>query len=265
MIIVYYDSFVQNAFENLVKNISTSRNAMRKGKMAARMASMRQLAELEVDDDDDDDGAADSLPSLLGAVQKSSGGLGAGPILADNDDDVDMIPKLKFVSTRDMGPKRDSPAAIRANRTGLTPGALRPQRRGMTLPTAPAGSNIYDELDTGLEWCQSMCEHAAHQFLRDGDCSIEIEGIKRRLAEVRETAEQEMSKTGITDLAVDPEDEVSDGGRKHDRSREMRSILMRRPISAPKPLEADAMEVDDEGFEDEFPSIVWKSSRDAMV
>jgi len=39
MIIVYYDSAVQMTFEDLVKLVSGSRNAMWKGKMAAKMAA----------------------------------------------------------------------------------------------------------------------------------------------------------------------------------------------------------------------------------
>src|ERR1700712_105232 len=66
MIIVYYDSAVQSAFEDLVKFVSGSRNAMRKGKMAAKMAEMRRAAELEVDaDDDDDDGDDGGLDVML--------------------------------------------------------------------------------------------------------------------------------------------------------------------------------------------------------
>ena len=52
MIIVYYDSAVQHAFEELVKLISASRNAMRKGKMAARMADMKRMAEMDTSTDD---------------------------------------------------------------------------------------------------------------------------------------------------------------------------------------------------------------------
>ena len=48
MIIVYYDSAVQTAFEDLVKFVSGSRNSMRKGKMAAKMAEMKRAAELEI-------------------------------------------------------------------------------------------------------------------------------------------------------------------------------------------------------------------------
>jgi hypothetical protein len=35
-----------------------------------------------------------------------------------------------------------------------------------------------------------MCEHTAHQFLRDGDCGVKIAGIKQRLKVVKETAEK---------------------------------------------------------------------------
>lgn len=62
IIIVYYDSAVQKAFEELVRHISLARNAMRKGKMAERMARMRELAGLENDssssDEDEDRGGA---------------------------------------------------------------------------------------------------------------------------------------------------------------------------------------------------------------
>ncbi|KAF2143682.1 uncharacterized protein K452DRAFT_285717 [Aplosporella prunicola CBS 121167] len=53
MIVVYYDSEVQKAFENLVRNIGTGRNLLRKGKMAARMEAM--TAETGPDDNEDDD------------------------------------------------------------------------------------------------------------------------------------------------------------------------------------------------------------------
>jgi CTP:phosphocholine cytidylyltransferase-like protein len=72
MIIVYFDSEVQTAFEELVKFLSGSRNAMRKGKMAWKMAEMRRAAELEVDIDeydDDGDGGLDSLDKNNGALE----------------------------------------------------------------------------------------------------------------------------------------------------------------------------------------------------
>ena len=41
---------------------------------------------------------------------------------------------------------------------------------------------------------QSTCEHAAHQFLRDGECNEEITNIKRRLGEVKDLAAKEMER-----------------------------------------------------------------------
>ncbi|KAK4071821.1 hypothetical protein Purlil1_13298 [Purpureocillium lilacinum] len=68
MIIVYYDSYVQAFFDELVRFVSTSRNLMRKARMAARVAEIKRMAEMEVPDDDnspgDDDSVSDGLPSL---------------------------------------------------------------------------------------------------------------------------------------------------------------------------------------------------------
>lgn len=68
MIIVYYDSYVQGFFDDLVRFISSSRNLMRKAKMAAKVAQIKRLAEMEFPDDDnasgDDKTMTDALPSL---------------------------------------------------------------------------------------------------------------------------------------------------------------------------------------------------------
>ncbi|UNI21998.1 hypothetical protein JDV02_007928 [Purpureocillium takamizusanense] len=68
MIIVYYDSYVQGFFDELVRFVSTSRNLMRKARMAARVAQIKRMAEMEMPDDDsnpgDDNSMTDGLPSL---------------------------------------------------------------------------------------------------------------------------------------------------------------------------------------------------------
>ncbi|KAI9745607.1 MAG: hypothetical protein M1818_001141 [Claussenomyces sp. TS43310] len=315
MIIVYYDSAVQNAFEELVKRISSSRNAMRKGKMAARMAEMRRVAELDAVGDDEDGNDIPSINPRPTDVQStrtrigsdSGNALVAGPIDTDDDEEDYPMPKLDFISTRRMGSASGGRTAVvlpqntgtftdnvpirRPNMPNLRAGL----RRGTRHMVAPGGTgsrhganqNIFDELDAGLEWCQSMCEHAAHQFLRDGDCGIEIEGIKRRLGEVRQTAEREV-RIAIeqkTDSAAkleksraslscgnenrehkddgEADDEsltkrgVSFNNRKDSRgnsSREFKSIHMRKPMGSPgiekDVLVADDMQVDDEGVED---------------
>ncbi|OBT62484.1 hypothetical protein VE03_08018 [Pseudogymnoascus sp. 23342-1-I1] len=199
MIIVYYDSAVQSDFESLVKHISASRNSMRKGKMAARMASMRMLADLEALNDEPELEVDNTPAAAAGAIASGSPN-GPNTMLAsvspgDEDDDGLPLPALKFVSTRRMGPMREL-SSNRALRAG--PGMTGVRRAGQAGPGRPSdlGSSIFDELDSGLEWCQSMCEHAAHQFLRDGQCTSEIEGIKSRLKEVWDRADEEMKEKG---------------------------------------------------------------------
>lgn len=70
MIIVYYDSYVESFFEELVKFVSASRNLMRKAKMAAKVAQIKRLAELDnQDDDDDDDDDPNAPPRPLPSIR----------------------------------------------------------------------------------------------------------------------------------------------------------------------------------------------------
>jgi hypothetical protein len=254
MIIVYYDSQVQLAFEELVKYISASRNAMRKGKMAARMAEMRRLAEIETAEEELEDqqiaaekAQNEQVNGNRHAISASKG----GPEV-DTDDNGYPVPKLRFVSTRKMGPSR---GVLMMGQRGLKDGL----KAGGETATPSSSVNIFDELDTGLEWCQSMCEHAAHQFLRDGDCSIEVSNIKRRLTEVKEAAEREVSKSGAEAMEKPKDDKAE--ATKSELSRTLKPLQMRRPIGAMKKLEVDEMDVDDEGYEDELPKLKWRTTR----
>ncbi|KAK8191750.1 hypothetical protein IWZ00DRAFT_544886 [Phyllosticta capitalensis] len=72
MIVVYYDSEVQKAFENLVRNIGQGRNMLRKGKMAARMEAM--TAETLGTDEDDSEGSDPILAKLQFRPRAGLGG-----------------------------------------------------------------------------------------------------------------------------------------------------------------------------------------------
>lgn len=266
MIIVYYDSAVQTAFEELVKFVSGSRNAMRKGKMAAKMAEMRRAAELEVENEIHDEGGPKSIDFAprngRGAYRNMPASNSVnGPALtsdigpADLEADLD-IPKLRFVSTRQMGPTRD----VRNDNFGstLSAGILRDYGR------RNEAGDIFDTIDKGLEWCQSRCEHAAHQFLRDGECSTDIEDIKRKLTEVKEVAEKEIEKLKnegekVLPAAKFPKRNITAQGK----SRELKSVQVRKEVGTTKDLEVDDMEVDDEGVEDlEPPRLTFKRAAD---
>ncbi|KAF2752993.1 hypothetical protein EJ05DRAFT_228756 [Pseudovirgaria hyperparasitica] len=127
MVVVYYDSEIQKSFETLVRNITTGRSMLRKGKMAAKMEAL--MYAMDVDD-------------------STSG---------DNDED----PNAKI--------------DIRSNLTGFR---ITRSIRAVPSPLRNAGSSSddFDSADKDLETAQSLCERGAHQFLRDGDCSPELEG-----------------------------------------------------------------------------------------
>ncbi|KAF6525372.1 hypothetical protein HZS61_011725 [Fusarium oxysporum f. sp. conglutinans] len=163
MVIVYYDSYVQSFFDDLVRFVSSSRNLMRKAKMAARVAQIKKLAEQDVSEDGSND---------------------------------DALPSLRYMSSRRFGPMSIS-----------RPGA------GDQPP------DVYDKLDKGLEFVQSMCEHGAHQFLRDSDCNDEISKVQKRLTEVLEMAKTEMERVE----REEPELAKETG--------EMGKVRTRRPIS----------------------------------
>ena len=66
--IVYYDSYVQLFFEDFVKFVSTSRNKIRKPKMAAKVARIKRLAELERLEESDKEGAEPTPSVADGAI-----------------------------------------------------------------------------------------------------------------------------------------------------------------------------------------------------
>ncbi|KAL2168226.1 hypothetical protein VTG60DRAFT_285 [Thermothelomyces hinnuleus] len=147
-----------------------------------------------------------------------------------------------------------------------------------------AAPDVYDELDKGLEYVQSMCEHAAHQFLRDGECGEEVANIKRRLAETKELADKEMERI----RREEPEALLKHGENDATHGRSYRPQSMRKAAgkpsssaagagaeagAAPSPAPAPALvpaestgplEVD-EGVDDvdkeEVPKLVWRSTR----
>ncbi|CZT08391.1 uncharacterized protein RAG0_13477 [Rhynchosporium agropyri] len=275
MIIVYYDDRVQIAFEELVKFVSGSRNSMRKGKMAAKMAEMKRAAELEIEsDEEDEDGNeneqvddfknGDPSPAHLLVAAKTSArtarqtsNLPAGAGLEPDTTPEPQLPKLKFTSTRQMGPSRGLPAKTDNYGGSLNVNMLRGFRRG-----AGETPDIFDELDTGLEWCQGHCEHAAHQFLRDGDCGTEIQNIKKRFLEVKEAAEKEIEKLKKEEAdspKFEPKSEVTK------KSLQMKAPINRKELPLSNSLEVDDnIEVDDEGVDDMLPRpiLVFKRSRD---
>lgn len=133
MVIVYYDSAVQEAFEFLVRNIAGARNNLRKGQAAASFKS--RMASL---------GMASS-PFSVGGRRET------------------IDPKMML---------------RRTNRTASTDNA----------------TSAFDVADKNLEKAQALCESAAHQFLRDGNCNEEIQSTKQNFESCLEVAQREVER-----------------------------------------------------------------------
>ena len=142
MLIVYYDSAIQEAIEALVRNIGSARNNLRKGKTTASFKARMSTLGM-------------GLSSITSPAQRTSSFMVFG--------EKPTHPKL-------MG--RDAPN-----------GTARPD------PLA-----AFDQADKWLETAQSLCEVAAHQFLRDGDCTAELEGTRKRFEGCLRVAEQEVAR-----------------------------------------------------------------------
>ncbi|KAM7218156.1 hypothetical protein V8F06_006447 [Rhypophila decipiens] len=294
MIIVYYDSYVQSFFEELVKFVSASRNMMRKAKMAAKVAQIKRLAEMEMpeteseeDDEDKDEvdipGAAAATSATMAANTRSgAAAAAAGPIAVDSkaievgngtDGDEDLS-TLRFASTRRMPPSmaRTQNLLLTQASAGrgiyMRPGGPRSYGRPNGAQNTNDPPDIYDELDKGLEYVQSMCEHAAHQFLRDGDCAEEVSNIQRRLGETKDIADKEMARVRKEEPEALKAAEEACKGRSY-RPQSMRKpgagAATSPPVAAAAASNTNVLEVD-EGLEDmdydnDIPKLVFKSTR----
>ena len=69
--------------------------------------------------------------------------------------------------------------------------------RGDPLSPSSFGIEAFDKIDKDLEAAQSLCELGAHQFLRDGDCSDEVEGVKERFENSLRVSKEQMSLLSI--------------------------------------------------------------------
>ncbi|KAK5654440.1 hypothetical protein OQA88_7351 [Cercophora sp. LCS_1] len=173
--IVYYDSYVQLFFEDLVKFVSASRNMTRKVKMAAKVAQIKRPAELERFEESDEEGA-ESISSIADSA----------------------IAPRKTISTA----MNDGQAW-----------ALE--------------KDIYDDLDKGLEYIQSMCEHAAHQFLQGGECAEEVGNISGRMVKTKELAEGELER-----VQREEPDAFFKAAEEESRGRSYRPPSMRKDLTS---------------------------------
>lgn len=117
------------------------------------------------------------------------------------------------------------------------------------------GCEALDKVDGLLEKSQNLCEHAAHQVLRDGDCTTEVSQVKKLLEQARSSAELELPS--LEKLAAEAEERQK---RVEEKQRLEKSRQPPRPTDSEKiellsrqpsndPLEVDEIEVDDDDDE----------------
>lgn len=256
LVIVYYDSYVQSFFEEVVKFVSASRSLMRKAKMAAKVAQIKRMAELEMPDDDSSNESEEGLgngtarflppqlspPAMLddGMARPNGGQLNHGNLMsvepAAENGNVTELP-----SPAASGPLQIPLSPLDGNsmlrpRTKL-PGLLRPSMTSRSSMSPYSNTKqqpgILDELDKSLEFVQSMCEQAAHQFLRDGDCSDDIVKIQGRLAATKAVADEQLQKIMKSDTGGNMHKLLTEGGPMLNRP--YRSQYPRRDIGGGGP------------------------------
>lgn len=208
MIIVYYDSAIQDAFESLVRHVASARNNLRKGKTAATFKA-RMIA--------------------LGMEEN--------PFMPGN---------FAMLSSRKMPVPRSS-------RTGKP--TLPPSRVRKPPERVPA----FEEADNDLEAAQNLCEVAAHQFLRDGDCIEEIQGTRLKFESCLRTAQLELEllqqEQQESEEPEDPKTPKSEEPKKEDNPAEqstpkMITLSEKVDLSDPQPKTGcyagiNSIEVDD--------------------
>ncbi|KAF2121519.1 hypothetical protein BDV96DRAFT_609555 [Lophiotrema nucula] len=204
MVIVQYDGQIQKSFETLVRNIGTGRNMLRKGKMAAKMEALAELAGSEDDSEGDDD---------------------------------DVMAKIGYRHRAGLSSMRARGAV------GIVPG-----RAGAS------SQEMFDTTDKSLETAQGLCEKAAHQSLRDGDCRKELESARKHFENVLAIANQQVAKyTAQKEKEV--QKETSNIDAPVPTSLQLKPTMpdIRATVAAaPTTAKAVDIEIDDESDNDDF-------------
>jgi hypothetical protein len=80
-------------------------------------------------------------------------------------------------------------------RTGLSATRTRsPTAQSNAADNSSTPVEVFESVDKALENAQSLCEKAAHQSLREGDCRKELETVRGHFKEVQEAAKVEVAR-----------------------------------------------------------------------
>lgn len=94
--------------------------------------------------------------------------------------------------------------------------------------------STFDEADKDLGITQSLCEMAAHQFLRDGDCRLEIERMRKKFENCRAIAKREVERLKEEEEREQEEKDVTAEPVKEDQLPVVKYIETK--VNPPPPL-----------------------------
>jgi hypothetical protein len=155
MIVIYYDKYLQEQLDALVKSIGAARNNLRKGKLSRSATRGFQLPYLRRAADHN----SHAVPPTIGYGQLST------PIIAISTD-----------------------------------------AKTQPVSRTPTADEAFTAADKHLEAAQNLCEKAAHQVLRDGDCSVELTSVTAKLESVLELAIVTVAQLRVEDAEAKEEE-----------------------------------------------------------
>lgn len=179
-----------------------------------------------------DSHAQDALESLVRDIGGARNNIRKGR--------MDHMMKTGFGMKSALSASRDDPSKpiFRSSRSDLSKG-----------PPAPQASP-FDNVDKQLASAQNLCETAAYQLLRHGDCSMELNQTKGHLSTVLGTAQFELEKA-----KAEKEEAEREEAKKAEMKTEIEQPQDKKeetaPNGAPKKADKDplvgthAIEVDD--------------------
>ena len=184
-VIIHYDGHTQKVLEDIVRNIVTARNNIRRGKMS-------------------------------------------------------QLPSMGFRSSRPTMPDRGPPDAVLSS--------IRSARN--RAPPGPQKETALDHADKHLEVAHGLCESAAYQFLRAGDCKAELGSVEEKFRILLDMAGSEVQrlKEEQTQESPEPEAEQEETGFELPPSTVKSAAepaTTSKPRASPTQAEAEAIEVDD--------------------
>ncbi|KKA19864.1 hypothetical protein T310_6127 [Rasamsonia emersonii CBS 393.64] len=123
----------------------------------------------------------------------------------------------------------------RESKQGFTPMNGSPLS-GRSTRTMQQKESSFDYADKQLELAQSLCETAAHQFLRCGDCSTELEGVKEKFNLLLEVANSEAARL----RAEKEQEEAQEREKEKEREQEQKQAKTEEPpakVDPDKPVD----------------------------